>query len=160
MNLYIIRHGKAEISSEMKPDEERELTEEGIPLVNNAAGKWKEFINTFDLVLSSPLKRAIQTAVIIKEVFDIKKDVVEVPSLLNGGTTQDLLNEVSSLRLKDIAMIGHQPDIANHISRLTSHSDINLKIPPAALAKISFKDKLAIGEGILEFLIPPGNKKG
>ena len=160
MNLYVIRHGKAEISSEMKPDEERELTAEGIILVKNAAGIWKEFINTFDLVISSPIKRAIQTAVIIREVFDVKKDVVEFSSLLNGGTTEDLLNDVSSLEFKDIAMIGHQPDIANHISRMTSQNDINLKIQPAAIAKIFFKDKLAIGEGIMEFLIPPGNKKG
>ena len=160
MNLYIIRHGKAEISSSVKPDEERELTEEGFLLVNNAARIWKEFINTIDIVLSSPLKRAIQTAVIIKEIFDVKKDIVEVSSLLNGGTTKDLLNEVSTLGLKDVAVIGHQPDIANHISRLTSHSDINIKIPAAAIAKISFMDKLVIGEGILEFLIPPGNKKG
>jgi phosphohistidine phosphatase len=160
MNIYLIRHGKAENKSEIKPDEERELTEEGILEVEKAANLWKQHINKFDIILSSPLKRAIQTAEIIKNVFNVNAEILKETSLLNGGLTDDLLNVVTEFETEEIAMIGHQPDLANHISRIASLSEINIKLPPATIAKISFKDNPIIGEGILEFLIPPLIKKG
>ena len=160
MNLYLIRHGEAEPTSEDKPHEERELTKEGIQVVKASAELWKYFISNFEIILSSPLKRAMQTANIIRDVLNVKPKVMEDISLLNGGMTEDLLTLADSLGMEDIAMIGHQPDLGIHISRMTGTAEINIKIPSAAIAKIFFKDKLMIGKGILELLIPPINKKG
>lgn len=160
MNVYLIRHGKAEQPSIEKPQDARELTLEGIQIVNASAEFWKKYVDGFEIIFSSPLKRAMQTANIIREVFKVNSKVLQADSLLNGGQTEDLLNLVSACELGEVAMIGHQPDMGIHISRMTGGKEENIKIPPATMAKISFNGSPIIGEGILEFLIPPLIKKG
>lgn len=160
MNIYLIRHGQAEKSSERKPDEKRELTSDGRIEVKNSAELWKQYINKIDIILSSPLTRAIQTAEIIKGIFNLDFEILKETTLLNGGLTEDLLNVVNAYGKEDTVLVGHQPDMATHISRIIGYTEINLKIPPATIAKIFFRSNLIMGEGKLEFLIPPANKKG
>ncbi len=160
MNIYLIRHGEAEETSEGKPHEERSLTLNGVETIKSSIEVWEKFINNFDIILTSPLKRAKQTAIIINSVFKPSFEVVEEICLLNGGLTEDLLSIARTLSLDDIAMVGHQPDLGNHIASMVGSNDKNLRIPPAVIAKISFKDKPVIGNGVLEFLLPPVIKKG
>jgi len=160
MNIYLIRHGEAEPTSDNKPHEERALTEEGIIVLRNSSLLWKNFVDSFDIILSSPLKRAKQTAEIIKEAFAINTEVVVELSLLNGGQIDDLLNLAAALDLENIAIVGHQPDISMHISAMIGVDDIKARISPGTIAKISFPEKTKVGKGKLEFLIPPFNKKG
>ena len=160
MNIYLIRHGESEQTSEGKPHEERALTSNGIEIIKTSIEVWKKFIDNFDIILSSPLKRAKQTALIISSVFKSPFEIAEEICLLNGGLTEDLLSISRSLNLNDIAMIGHQPDIGNHIASMIGSNDANFKLPPAVIVKIYFEEKPGIGKGVLEFLLPPLNKKG
>ena len=160
MNLYLIRHGEAEQTSENKPHELRGLTENGAEIVRTSAEFWKNFIQSFDIILSSPLKRAKQTAEIIRVVLKVKQEVVEEISLLNGGLTEDLLSIAEAFGMNEIAMVGHQPDIGIHIAAMTGKGDPNFRIPPSTITKIHFQEYPRIGKGILEFLLPPINKKG
>lgn len=160
MNIYLIRHGEAEETSEGKPHEERALTANGIEIIKTSAEVWKNFINDFDIILTSPLKRAKQTAHVINSIFKSPFEVAEEICLLNGGLTEDLLSIARSLNLNDIAMIGHQPDLGNHIGSMIGSNEANFKLPPAAIVKIYFKERPVIGKGVLEFLLPPINKKG
>ena len=160
MNIYLIRHGEAEPTSDNKPHEERALTEEGVIILRNSSLLWKNFVDSFDIILSSPLKRAKQTAEIIMEAFALKTEVVVEISLLNGGQINDLLNLAAALELENIAMVGHQPDISMHISAMIGIEDIKARISPGTIAKISFPEKPRIGKGVLELLLPPINKKG
>jgi phosphohistidine phosphatase len=155
MNIYLIRHAEAEQTSDLKPHEERELTSRGIEILKASAENWKNYFTEIDLILSSPLKRAMQTAEIIKNAFNVKNDVAEEISLLNGGETEDLINLAGSFGLNELAMIGHQPDIGIHISIMTGTNELNCRIPPSTIAKISFNGGPVIGKGKLEFLIPP-----
>ena len=160
MNIYLIRHGEAESTTEVKLHEERALTANGIEIIKSSIEVWRKFIDSFDIILSSPLKRAKQTAIIINSVFKSPFDVAEEICLLNGGLTEDLLSITRSLNLNDIAMVGHQPDIGNHIASMIGSNNANFIIPQALIAKICFKEKPGIGKGVLEFLLPPINKKG
>lgn len=160
MNIYLIRHAEAEKTSVLKTHEERELTLRGVEILKASAELWKNYLTDIDIIVSSPLKRAMQTAEIVKKIFEVKNDIVEEISLLNGGQTDDLLNLAGSLGLNELALIGHQPDIGIHISLMIGANEINSRIPPATIAKISFDSNPGIGKGRLEFLIPPVNKKG
>jgi phosphohistidine phosphatase len=160
MNIYLIRHAEAEQTSEEKPHEERALTSNGIEIIKSSIEVWKKFIGNFDIILSSPLKRAKQTANILHSSFKSEFDVVEEIILLNGGLTEDLLSVARSLNLNEVAMVGHQPDLGIHLARMIGTIDSNFNLPPAAIAKIHFNERPVIGEGILEFLLPPIIKKG
>lgn len=160
MNIYFIRHGEAEPTSDNKPHEERALTNEGIIILKNSAQLWKNFIDNIDIILSSPLKRAKQTAEIVKDVFATNTEVIVELSLLNGGQINDLLNLAAALDVDNIAMVGHQPDISQHIAAIIGIDDLKARISPGTIIKVSFNDKPKVGKGKLEFLIPPVNKKG
>lgn len=160
MNVYLIRHGEAEATSENKPHELRGLTVNGGEIVRASAEFWKNFTHSFDIILCSPLKRAKQTADIIRDVFKVKAATVEEISLLNGGLTEDLISIAVPLGMGEIAMVGHQPDIGIHIASMIGSNDTNFKIPPAAIAKVHFNENPRIGKGVLELLLPPINKKG
>lgn len=160
MNIYLIRHGEAEQTSEGIPHEERSLTSNGIEALKSSVNIWKKFVDNFDIILSSPLKRSKQTAKIIQAVYKPEFDVVEEICLLNGGLTEDLISIAKSLSMNDIAMVGHQPDIGSHLSSMIGSNSSNFRIPPATIAKVSFNDKPRIGYGVCEFLLHPITKNG
>lgn len=92
MNIYLIRHGESEPTSENKPHEDRMLTANGIEIIKTSMIFWKYFIDNFDIILTSPLKRAKQTAQIINSMFKSEFEVIEEICLLNGGLTEDLIS--------------------------------------------------------------------
>ncbi len=156
MNIYLIRHGDAEKISINKKDFDRELTANGKIRLKNAVLAWKNFIDPFDYLISSPLLRARQTADIIAEFFEIRNDIIINKKLTSGGLTEDIVGIANSFDVENIAFVGHQPDFSEHISNLISNSFANIEFKKSAIAKISFHNKVQLSRGILEFLIPAG----
>lgn len=155
MNIYLIRHGKAEPISPLVNDKERQLTDEGKKILRSSAELWKSVIKKPDFILTSPLLRAVQTAEIIAEAMNFKDDILKENLLLPGSSTNSLIELSKSLNADNIFFIAHQPDLSFHLSRFIGNSEVNLKFSPGSIAKISFEDKLKIGKGVLAFLLPP-----
>jgi len=158
LNIYFIRHSIAEPADNKISDQDRRLTVEGKRILEYSAEYLKKYIDSIDIIISSPLYRAVETAEIIRKIFKVEKEIIKDYSLLNGRSTDELLLLAESLVMKNVAMVGHQPDISQHISKLISGSEAGLKIPPASIAKISFDGTPSLGEGVLEFLLPPFRK--
>ncbi|MBI5662088.1 MULTISPECIES: phosphohistidine phosphatase SixA [Ignavibacterium] len=154
MNLYLIRHSISEKIIPPKKDFERELTKEGIELIYKAANHWKKIVPAFDLILYSPYLRAEQSAKIIAEIFRNEDKLLKENNIAAGCSTGTLIDILSNYENEHIAVVGHQPDLSQHISNLCSGSFISLSFPPAAIAKISFERQLKFSSGRLEFLIP------
>jgi phosphohistidine phosphatase len=154
MNLYLIRHSISENASLNKKDFERELTEEGKLVIKNAAEAWRKYISKFDVVFTSPLKRAVQTSEIVSSVMQINPNIIIENNLGTGSRTSDLIEILNSTEANDIAVIGHQPDLSIHIINLCGKGNFNLVFPPATIAKIEFENSIKYGRGRLIFLIP------
>lgn len=154
MNLFLIRHSISEKLSPPKKDFERELTSDGIQLIRKASEGWKKIIPSFGVILYSPFIRAEQTARIVAEVFNQTDILLKENNIAAGCSTGSLIDVLSVYDQKNIAVVGHQPDLSNHISNLCSNNHLNVGFPPAAIAKISFDEKVKFGSGRLEFLIP------
>jgi len=155
MNIYLIRHSDSEKSSSSKKDFDRELTEEGKEKIKTAAEGWKHLVKSFDIIVSSPLMRAVQTAKIVAEVFEYKKDIIIDKRISGGRKTDDLIELANSLSGEEIAFVGHEPDFSNHVSNLISSSGAFVDFKKGAIAKMSFQNRVRYSKGILEFLIPP-----
>jgi phosphohistidine phosphatase len=156
MNIYLIRHSDSEGISKGLKDSERKLTPEGELKIKNASLFWKNIIPEFDYILSSPYIRAFQTAKIIASVYSYKKEIIIDKRLGCGSETDNLIEILNSYQSGDIAIVGHQPDLSNHLSRLISGSDITVEFKKGTIAKISFGNKIRLGKGALEFIVPPG----
>ncbi len=154
MNLYLARHAEAENTQPGKKDADRKLTKEGIESTKGAADRWIYFINKLDFICASPYTRAVETAEIIARSFEYEKEIIKDEVLASGSFTKDLIELVNSLGGNDIMVVGHQPDLSEHVSTLISSNGALIDFKKAAIAKISFNGKVNPGKGYLEYLIP------
>lgn len=162
MNILVLRHGKAESAGSGISDGERALTSKGKDEISRLA----EWLVTHDeqvsLIITSPLKRAVETAEIVARTLKIK-EMVKISDTLSPGFSPDYLShELTSIQTGDCVMIvGHEPDLSSFISRVIS-GDMSAAVVMAkgGLAKIrdfQFDDRPS---GELLWLINPHLIKG
>lgn len=116
MELYLIRHGIAADKTDYDNDEERPLTEEGRKKTKNVAQQIHARKLHFDLILTSPLVRARETAKILQDI-GLSSQVQESPHLAPDGKIEAWVSWLQERRQntndKSIALVGHQPDLGN-----------------------------------------------
>ncbi|HBE72900.1 MAG TPA: phosphohistidine phosphatase SixA [candidate division Zixibacteria bacterium] len=132
MDLFILRHGLAEERDRKRyPDDGlRPLTIEGRKKLKKIAGRLKGFGYKFDLVLTSPLVRAGQTAEIAAGMLGIEDFVRQTAHLSPDGDPRKLVDEVVASRKDRVLLVGHEPYLSGLISVLLSGRSglpINLK---------------------------------
>jgi phosphohistidine phosphatase len=113
--LYLIRHGIAADRLDGQKDEERALTEEGASKTKQVAKKLRDLDIRFDLILTSPLVRARQTAEILQSA-GLSGKIEESSDLAPDGEISSWLETLE--RWCDgggssLALVGHQPDLGN-----------------------------------------------
>lgn len=115
MKLYLIRHGIAADPVEYEKDELRPLTEEGKRKTQKIAKRLRELELEFDLILSSPLLRAKQTAQLLKSA-GLSSKLEESNFLSPNGDIHgwlDWLLKWQAAGGESLALVGHQPDLGN-----------------------------------------------
>ena len=98
MNIYLIRHTIAEAATHLKKDRERELAEEGIKTLKESINNWKSKVDYFDIILSSPVKRALRTAEIIADCYNYKDEIIKENSLAPGSTANAIIQLAEPLK--------------------------------------------------------------
>lgn len=114
MKLYIIRHGLAGQHGDYSNDDERPLTSEGKRKTEQVAKRLRQLDLEFDLILTSPLARAKQTAEILKAAH--LSDALKVEGYLApSGDFQTWLAWFEAWRTpeKTLAIVGHEPDLSS-----------------------------------------------
>jgi phosphohistidine phosphatase len=152
MNIYIVRHGDAE-PAVVGSDKDRALTNEGIEILQKAAAGWKALIANLDCIVSSPLRRAEQTARIIHQTFNVQSEIIIDQTVLSGNTSK-ILEMANVLKKQDIMFCGHEPDCSRYLADMVANSGNNLNFKKGMIAKVSFNGRARIGAGYLDFIIP------
>ena len=120
--LYIIRHGIAEERGDKWPDDSRRpLTEEGMSRLKKSARGLIEIGVEFDIVLTSPLVRARQTADIVAAAFNTRPMIAVLESLSPGVSPQTVLSDLEAhAKRSRIALVGHEPGLGELAAKLMS----------------------------------------
>ena len=120
LDVYLIRHAAAEERGPAWPDDDlRPLSAEGRAGMGKAARGLVRLGVTFNVILTSPLVRARQTADVVAEAFDARPPIVVVDALAPGGGDADLLVELTKhSHRRGIALVGHEPDLGELAARL------------------------------------------
>ena len=159
MNLYLLRHAKAEERSARFPDDsKRPLTDDGEKEMFRVAEGMRAMELCFDLILSSPFIRAKRTAEIVAEVFKFKK-LRFTKHLASGADARNLIEEFNNdyPSLKNILLVGHEPDLSRLISLLcTGGKNLSLNFKKAGLCKLTVNELRAGHCAQLEWLLKPG----
>jgi len=156
VELYFLRHGPAASIEEagVERDSERPLTDDGLAVCTLVGEGLKRLSVRFDVVASSPLKRARQTADAVAAPLGIKDRVVVTEAMMPGCTITDLADFVRSHRhAAKIVLVGHQPDLSELVAELVGGA--RMKMPKAGLARVDL-DEVAPGAGTLRWLLEPG----
>ena len=154
--LYLIRHGVAAERGEAWPDDtKRPLTDQGVRRLRKIAAGLAEIGVTFDVMLSSPLVRARQTADIIAAGLDPHPSVILSDALSPGGAYSGVLDELAKhARRHRIALVGHEPGIGALTARLIG-SRHSLEFKKGAVARVDVAALPPTGAGSLHWLLTP-----
>jgi phosphohistidine phosphatase len=114
VDIYLLRHGIAEDGAPGTADHDRALTDEGIKRLRKAAAVWQRLLPVPDIVLVSPLRRALQTAEIFVDAVHFTGELQVADALEPNAAASVALSmlEAEALsRTKAAALIGHEPHL-------------------------------------------------
>lgn len=151
MILFLLRHGKAG-QPRAGDDDARELTDDGVAALQAAAPLWQQLNVRPDVVLTSPLPRARQTA----ELFcaAVGGEPVVDDRLRPGAGWGDMARAMAEHPdARRVMFVGHEPDLSSVAALLTGASSVRMR--KGALAAIEFYGVPEPGTGELAWLIDP-----
>jgi phosphohistidine phosphatase len=152
MELILLRHGKAE-NSNAQGDVARELTAKGREQARKAARSLKHSKFLPEIVLTSPLVRARQTADEFCETAGLPGPVIQ-GWLGCGMDPENALRELAGFReFKRIGIVGHEPDFSRFIDWVLDAAAGSVEVKKGTIAGISINPPSR--RGTLRFLIPP-----
>ena len=121
MHLFITRHGKAHVESSSGRDEDRALRGRGERQAKHIGEHFDGADLRPDVVYSSGLLRAEQTADIIAEIIGAKRE--REPVLGLGHRATDVIEAIELIRRKDndarVMLVGHNPQLESLVSILS-----------------------------------------
>src|SRR5688572_2250984 len=110
--IYLVRHGIAEDYSSSGRDEDRALSQEGAEKVQRAAAglAWLEVKP--DVIVSSPLRRARQTAEIVRDSVAPALELTLDPQLRPGADVEVASPVLqAAVVARALMLVGHEPSI-------------------------------------------------
>lgn len=152
--LYIVRHASAEDAEAGGDDHSRRLTRKGrrrfARLVRRLAAAGMEV----DLVASSPLVRARETADILAAELPGRPPIEVVDALAPGSDWQALVEWTVRRDAARVAWVGHAPCVGRLVALSIGDGSAAVRMQKGAVAAIALDD--GPGQpGELEWLIAP-----
>ena len=160
MKLYILRHGEAADHGDRRyaTDAARPLTPKGIKRTRQLANALRQMDIKFDVIFSSPLVRARQTAEIVARGLKLEKKLRLTNHLAPAGAYVDLVAQIGNVRPRAdaILVVGHEPHLSGLISLLcTGGSSLGLTLKKGGLARLELESVRPGRCASLEWLLTP-----
>ena len=120
LRLYLLRHGQAANQAEWQgEDAARPLTADGKRKVQRGGATLRALDLNLDLIITSPLVRAQQTAEIVASALGLGARLVMDARLAPGVGPRQLKALLSTYRSASALMlVGHEPDFSETTSHL------------------------------------------
>lgn len=155
MKIVLVRHAAAIERSGSVPDEKRYLTPEGRAYFRRTAGTMRKKGTAPDLILTSPLLRAVQTADILAESLEYAGPLAAVDELEPGFDLRRLEQLLDRYpQVGELVLVGHEPDLSDLAATLLAipndfkfrkGSAIRMSLDPANLPGSAVFKWLAAG---------------
>lgn len=137
MRLYLMRHGIA-IDREdpnCPREEDRYLTPDGVKKTRDAAKGLAALGIEPAVYLTSPLRRAVETAELTASVFGFPKEKIRRSDALSlGRSAVSLFKELAHLRAREVICFGHAPHLDEVIARALGSRTLVTSLKKAGVA--------------------------
>ena len=160
MDLLVLRHGEAGRRSPSPGDSKRSLTTEGKQEIVDLSNGLKSLEIKLDVIFTSPLLRAKQTAEIVAKSLKYKGKIEELDALKPEGSRLELYSALSKLKQESVILVvGHEPYLSEMIGEGISQSGCRINLKKAGLARMRIISTLPKIKGELRWLLTPKHLK-
>jgi phosphohistidine phosphatase len=148
MIIYFLRHASAgESLSNAKKDEKRALDRTGVEQCGYMGRALAAMDVHVDLIISSPLKRATQTASLVGNELSYEGKLLLDDALRPSATYthfRGLLDKYS--KLESILVVGHNPNLSEFVGRSISRSgsEAAIELKKGSVAKLEIGRNSAV----------------
>jgi phosphohistidine phosphatase len=157
MQIYLLRHGIADDARAGQPDSERALTEDGRDRLRRVLKRARSADLDPGVILSSPYRRAVETAAVAAEVLGYKGEVVRTRSLTPEGSPSDVWEEIRDRREEpSMLLASHEPLMSSMTAFLLDSPALMVDMKKAALLRIDCDRFGPKPHGILKWMLTPG----
>ena len=155
MRIYVLRHGIAEDAPSGGPDADRALTQEGKRKLRGVLENARRAGIHPDVILTSPLKRAVETAEIAASVLGAKFDLVRTNTLVPSSSPERVWKEIRSRKAEAVLLAGHEPLLSMLVAFLLACPALQVRMKKAALVSIEVESDAAQPHGVLVWMLTP-----
>ncbi len=156
MEIYILRHGIAE---EVKPgarDSDRALTAEGKRRLLPVLRRGRAADLNPDFILTSPYRRAVETAQVAAEALEVRTEPVHCPGLTPMSDPRAAWDEIRVHRsARQILVVGHEPLLSQLFAFLLGTPNAQIDLKKGSLARIDVEPSGLAPRGVLRWLLTP-----
>ena len=154
--LYLVRHGiAAERGPEWPDDTKRPLTHKGIARMRQIVEGLDDLGVELDLILTSPLLRARQTAHLVHQGLGGATPLEETTALAPGGAPADLIEYLRGRsKMSRIALVGHEPGLGQLAAFLVG-ARAPFLFKKGGVCRIDFEKMPPTPPGSLVWFAPP-----
>ena len=151
MIIYFLRHASAGKSlSNPRKDERRPLDEDGILQARYVGRMLANLDGQVEQIVSSPLKRAMQTASLVANELAFEGALQRDDALRPEGEFADFQAMVARYRKYEaIMVVGHNPSLTEFLSKAVSSAAAHIELKKAAVAKVDMNGR----SGMLQWLV-------
>ncbi len=156
MQIYLLRHGIADEGKPGHPDSDRALTNEGRDKLRRVLKRARAAEVAPSLILSSPYKRAMETAEIAAEVLGYPGRIVRAGELVPEASPYDMWEEVRTHKDEaSILLASHEPLMSSAAAFLLNSPSLAVDMKKAALIRIDVDRASPQPHGILKWMLTP-----
>jgi phosphohistidine phosphatase len=159
MEIFLVRHGVAVDRESDMPDAFRPLTSKGRRRFRKTARSFARLGCKLDLILTSPLVRAVQTAEILAG--EAKYGEVAILEELDPKySVADLLKAVTKRAngARSVALVGHEPQLSSVLAVLAAVDAETLDVKKGAIVRLDARNPAQRGSGGAFWSLKPRSK--
>jgi phosphohistidine phosphatase len=154
MQIYILRHGIADPPRSGQPDADRALTPEGRVKLDRVLRRARAAGADPSLILSSPYRRALETAEIAASVLGYNGKIVKTRALTPDASPYDVWDEIRTRPTESaILLAGHEPLFSTLVAFLLDSPGLVVDMKKGALVRVDCEHFGTEPAGILKWML-------
>jgi len=153
LQVHLLRHGIAEDPRLGLADRDRALIPEG-------RRKLKEVIRLAaaagvspGLILTSPYRRAVETAHVAREILGHGQELVTVAALVPGGDPEEVWTDIRALREEQLLLVSHEPLCGRLLGYLLGQPGLDVDFKKGAMARVDLLHTGSAPRGVLQWML-------
>lgn len=156
MQIYLLRHGLAEDVKPGGKDPDRALTAEGKRKLRETLRHARSAGVRPNLILSSPYKRAVETAEVAAAVLGYSGSILRTKVLQPASDAQGVWEEIRVHKdAKELLLVGHEPLFGVVTAFLLDSPGLNIDFKKGALVRIDVNPAGVSPRGVLKWMLTP-----